>query len=586
MKIKKIFIENYRAIKSLEVDLKYSINPIIGINEAGKTSILKAILAFDKSRDSYNKGEHLDPQNKYHTKDTTDCMIKASIFLDAEEIKKLIKFLNIKTDTDDFVIIEKFYEKDEFLLIRKLSKDKSPQYKHGKYLYSNENLSDNVSNRVRDFLVMHLPILLYFDDFTDRVPEQISFPNDYKDTGKLSPKAIEKDWQEIIQEIFRRADTEGIESEDTSKPLQNFLTIKDVDRKDNILSDIEYTLNKEIIEEWQKIKKRGDTSFADDSMKLELQMSFSEGNKFTFKVKDSASNNKKRLFNINERSKGFQWFFNYMIKLKFNPRYRVKQENSIFLLDEPGSYLHSSAQEELLKELKEVSKENTIIYCTHSQFLLNPEHIKLGNIKIAEKKEDSIVLHDYGSYRTDNKGGALTPIYQALQLNFSFDFRGKIVVTEGVTDFYFFNMLKKYTDKIDENITFIPGTGAGSLSTLLSLSIAFSEKFLVILDKDDDGTEAKKKYIGSFGDKVSEFIYMYKNDKKKCELEDIFSPLDGKKLKTITSADNIKKALPILYYDNIEEEKRKFIEGLDNTTLKNLKGTFEAISKLSQNSSI
>ena len=160
------------------------------------------------------------------------------------------------------------------------------------------------------------------------------------------------------------------------KTLISYLKVSDPDTKADILSDVQQTLNKEIIDEWKRIKNSG-ASFADDSDKLELVI-VNQGNSFKFKVKDKSNNDKQRTFDINERSKGFQWFFNYMVKLKFNPNYKGKLENSIFLLDEPGSYLHSSAQSELLKELHTVSEKNTIIYCTHSQYLLNPEIIKLG----------------------------------------------------------------------------------------------------------------------------------------------------------------------------------------------------------------
>ncbi|PID69812.1 MAG: hypothetical protein CR985_03940 [Flavobacteriales bacterium] len=44
------------------------------------------------------------------------------------------------------------------------------------------------------------------------------------------------------------------------------------------------------------------------------------------KVKDKSHKGKKRTFDISERSKGFQWFFNYMVKLKFNPNYKEHQK--------------------------------------------------------------------------------------------------------------------------------------------------------------------------------------------------------------------------------------------------------------------
>jgi predicted ATP-dependent endonuclease of OLD family len=176
---------------------------------------------------------------------------------------------------------------------------------------------------------------------------------------------------------------------------------------------------------------------------------------FKFKVKDKSNSNKSRTFSINSRSKGFQWFFNYMVKLKFNPNYSGDTlENALFLLDEPGSYLHSSAQIELLKELKKVSNNNQVIFCTHSQFLLDPKTIELGSIRIAEKTGSEVKSFNFGDCKAKRDKGALTPIYQALNLNFAHDFMGDIVILEGITDFYLFELLKKYKH-ISQHIKFI-----------------------------------------------------------------------------------------------------------------------------------
>jgi len=102
MKIESFRIVNYRAIEDIEFKLNYSMNPIIGINESGKTSILQAILALDKTRDKLNKGEHLEFQNKYSTKATKDCSITANISLDASDKTSLMKKLSLKTDSDDY----------------------------------------------------------------------------------------------------------------------------------------------------------------------------------------------------------------------------------------------------------------------------------------------------------------------------------------------------------------------------------------------------------------------------------------------------------------------------------------------------
>lgn len=570
MKIKQFTIENYRAIEHIDLKLNYSINPIIGVNESGKTSILKAILAFDQGRDKYSSGEHLDPQNKYSTKDTKNCRVSALINLDKQEIEELIRFAKVRSDSEDHKVLHSIDSTTDFLLSRLL------RIKSRSYEYNHDGLTSKTSERVKKFLISHIPFILYFDDFTDRVPVEFQFPEDYISTGSL-PRNKNRDWLEIIEEIFRRADLEGIDDEET--PLQSFMRIGDRDRKGDILSDIEQVLDKEIINEWKKIKKSGSSNFADDSAKLELKIVNPESNKFEFKVKDKSNDDKLRTFNVNERSKGFQWFFNYMIKLKFNPRYQKKQENSIFLLDEPGSYLHSSAQGELLNELSSVSKKNTIVYCTHSQYLLNPTVIRLGSIKITEKHESKISLHEYGNYKTNMDRGALSPVYQALQLNFAHDFVGKLVITEGVTDFYFFELIRLYAGLIDTSINIIPGVGSGNSSTLLSLAIPFSDDYLLLFDNDKGGKDALKKYKKEFGNSILSKCHFYQQSKEKFQLEDHFSKNDGSRLLNLTKSDNIKKALGILFYD-LKEAQCDFIKSLDDETTSNVEDTITRINLL------
>ena len=49
MKILKFIIQNYRAIEEVTVNLNHSMIPIIGVNESGKTTILKALSEEDIS---------------------------------------------------------------------------------------------------------------------------------------------------------------------------------------------------------------------------------------------------------------------------------------------------------------------------------------------------------------------------------------------------------------------------------------------------------------------------------------------------------------------------------------------------------
>lgn len=566
MKIEKFNINNYRAIKNIEFDIKHSISPIIGVNESGKTTILKAILAFDKSRDKFNNGDHLEYKNRYFTHKHEKCTITAYLTLSEDEIAELIKKTNIKTSSDEYPILANLNIQTIFQLTRTLDSEKN--------LYSTQldNLSADTCERIAKYLSSKIPYILYFDDFADRVPDTIEFPTNYMNEQKLS-HTKQREWQEIIQEIFNRANTEAsLDDQNGETLLASYLkkAEEDEDVGNDILSDVQQTLNNEITSEWIKIKRSGISLGDNESEALEIEIVHQKNsNSFQFKVKDKSNNGKSRTFDISQRSKGFQWFFNYMVKLKFNPNYKGELENSIFLLDEPGSYLHSSAQSELLKELQKVSIKNTIIYCTHSQFLLNPDYIKVGSIKITEKQDSEISLKNFGSYKGQNHAGALSPIYQALQLNIAHDYLGKIALTEGITDYYFFKMLQNNTDLINKEIKFIAGGGASHLDILISLAVSFSENFIILLDHDKAGKQAKKKYIDTFTQSLEENILFYNTEKDNFVLEDLLSGSDSSHLLEITKSDDKKRAWGFLYYD-YKDKQKDFFENLDQNTLKNL----------------
>lgn len=576
MKFNKFVIDNYRAIKNITLELNHSILPLIGVNESGKTSILHAILSYDSGQDRLNQGYHLEYVNRYDTLQKQKCEITAHICLTERDFDKLNKALKTSSDNPVFDVLNKLKKNKECFIIKRILSDPERPYVLSYPIIEDKTIEKRIIGHIRN----NQPYILYFDDFTDRVPSEVSFSPDYISSGQIKGKAY-KEWQCIIEEIFNKSGTEDYKDSSSSgeTPLQAFMKLKDKDLRDGVLYDITDVLEKEIIAEWKKMKKSGLNKLADDSEKLELLINYDETDyTFEFKVRDKSKEDKKRIFNITQRSKGFQWFFNYMIKLKFNPRYKQSAKNSIYLLDEPGSYLHASAQIELLKELQKVSETNTLIYCTHSHYLLNPNIIKLGSIRIAEKSKGNISLINFGNYQGKNENGALSPIYQALQLNISNEFLGKLVILEGITDFYFFSMIQKYSDHFSKDVRLIAGAGSGSSTTMLSLGLSFAENFVVLFDNDKGGSDAIKKYRGEFGAPIQNYFQLY-STKENARLEDLISKEDGDFLLTNTGTTSIKKSLGIFFYDK-KELHSEFIRGLTNETIANFKTVFDRINSL------
>jgi len=76
---------------------------------------------------------------------------------------------------------------------------------------------------------------------------------------------------------------------------------------------------------------------------------------------------------IGMRSRGFIWFFSFLA-------WFFQQQKSgkpvILLLDEPGVFLHASAQGDLLRFIETELKNHQVIYTTHSPFMIDPRRLE------------------------------------------------------------------------------------------------------------------------------------------------------------------------------------------------------------------
>ena len=362
--------------------------------------------------------------------------------------------------------------------------------------------------------------------------------------------------------------------------------MNDTDKQDSLLSDINDVLNKEIIEDWRRLASRSGVS-ADDPRDLRLELRYDGSPKgyfrFEFKVRDRSSD-RGRFFNVTDRSKGLQWFFNFLMRLKFNPKYLDHQRDAIYLLDEPGSYLHSSAQEELLKALRTISETNTILYCTHSQHLLDPDIVNVARTRIVSKETAIIRVIPFGSANTSDYLGALTPLYNALHLRSGVFNRkiAKAVICEGITDYYFFKMLTEFSAEFDFDVLdFIPGSGAGHLKDLISMCIAWADDFVVLLDSDDAGTKARDRYERFFGaQEARRFIhYSMPGQSDNVTLESFLSQDDAARVLELTGAKHLKSGIIELYYES-ETARGRIFRALDQQTIVNLSQVKMALTRL------
>jgi predicted ATP-dependent endonuclease of OLD family len=563
MKYIKFEIENYRGIsEKLTIDLeKSSLVPLIGINECGKTTILQAIYCFDYINDAEYKGKHLENiLNLYKTSDTNPQTVTATIEYKAKELSDLVEENNIREQTkaDEAKKTGKTYNPTIIDTdgIKSLSKNRMRIQRDLTTLeYSFLDQEFNVLKGIIKKIISYSPYILYNDDFMDRPPNSIDIP-------EAKPEKL-TDWLAIFERLF--------ESKDCS--LFDIISEKDERRRLSIIYDVEEILNKKLSKAWK-------TFLLSDHDSLNVKLILKD-KKLEIAIIEKIGSNRERFFDVADRSKGFLWFFNFVMKLEFNPKIVGNAKDTIFLLDEPGSYLHSTAQEKLCKKIKGISEnDGNVIYCTHSHHLLHPEVIKLNQIYIVEKSRNKNITATPLTKMTMLREtvNAYQPLFDALHIPAFDDFytKNKIILVEGIYDRYVIFMFCT----LENSIQILPGTSADSIVKNLQIVIGFSKKYLAIWDNDEEGREKYQRACKIFGEHEAKYFTMLPLDgRKKRKMEQMFEVGDLEKIcnkLSLPENSSYEKIILELYYS---KQKSKIISSITDATKKNFATLSEIIRK-------
>lgn len=189
--------------------------------------------------------------------------------------------------------------------------------------------------------------------------------------------------------------------------------------------------------------------------------------------------------NLNERSRGFKWFFSFYITFAADTA-GGSAENAILLLDEPGLFLHAVAQRNLLSHFAN-DYQNQIIYTTHSPFMIPVDDIRaVRTVNIGEDTGTTVANDPVGDEKT------LFPIQTALSYDLTQTlFVGeKNLVVEGVTDYWYLSTASDYLNDIGNgglprDLVLTPAGGAQKIPYMAALLAAQNLKVLVLLDDED-----------------------------------------------------------------------------------------------------
>jgi len=484
MRYKRFVIKDYRAIIGpLEIKLdKAGLTPIVGVNESGKTTILHALFAFDHLNDDLNDGgRHLkDVANLYRTSPPSACVV-AEIELTKGELKRAASAGEKQVERQK-AYFQWLQRRTKLPGIIQIYRDLTTR----KYIIRPDEFGDaDQQDSLARQIISQMPYILYFDDFRDKIPERIPVSADAEDSSG---------WTAIIEQLFKQTDA--------SFSVYKLAGLEDRQRK-TVLAKVERALNDTLTREWATFR-------LDDREALKIKISFEQESVrparcfIKLDVVETDISGDEHYFYISDRSKGFYWFFNFVMKLEFNPKIVANQSHSIYLLDEPGSYLHALAQRKLCRKLSQISEKNWVAYCTHSHYLLDPEVIPVNKIKVAQKDGNgNVELVSIAAYddSVSERRSALQPVLDALQIKpFALDLIGKqlTVITEGIYDYFAIELFRN-----DRPIFVLPSVGADSIKFYISLMIAWQIDFRALWDNDPEGRERHRQAAQFFGEEIA-----------------------------------------------------------------------------------
>ncbi len=220
-----------------------------------------------------------------------------------------------------------------------------------------------VTKILSDYLISKIPTFIYMDDYKSfQGTARLNEVQQRRKEGHTTPE--DKTLLTIMALSGLDLDNE------VTKGGSADTVVKEQRQYD--MNDAGLTLTNEISERWSQ--RRYEVQFRADAYSF-----------FTM-VKDQSG---EHLIPLEDRSKGFQWFFSFDLLFMYESKGDFK--GCVLLLDEPGLHLHPDAQRDLLNRLEAYAKGNTLVYSTHLPFMIDlrkPERIRT----ISETKDKGTIV--------------------------------------------------------------------------------------------------------------------------------------------------------------------------------------------------
>ena len=376
MNLERIEIKNFRSIENLAFDILPVADSktftLLGINESGKSSFLRAIQLVDEDK-------ILFPQD--FNSELIDVEISLKYSLTSAELKALKDELFNKYKLDKKAVIK--FQVNSIEILVKFSPQATSEKTISEKINFTESIFPNLTfdstdKTIKDKLDEAHPELdlesffnTEYSNYFWNLSHQITF-------WKSTPEYLISD--EIDLKQFASSPSK------VSIPLQNCFGLADIT---DIPSEVEKLNNPVSIQNLEdklsdKVTVHINKLWPEHPIKIKFKIN---SNKLTFLVEDLDV--KYKVKTTNQRSDGFRQFISFLLTLSAE-NITDELQNSILLLDEPEIHLHPNAQINLKNELIKISQNgnnNIVFFATHSNYMI--DKVNIDRCYKVIKKENS-----------------------------------------------------------------------------------------------------------------------------------------------------------------------------------------------------
>jgi len=559
MKLKSIKIENYKSFgEENNILILDDLNTIIGKNESGKSNLIECLsgiclsgindkLFFQK----YNRNTENypiisvilipteDEKIKYKIKGETEIKINDQYDIDivggfSDMIEQNINFQNNRKRLNELCsnandLFSSYEQKNNFNTIIKMINDSQNK------MFLNYNFIDSITSKIynnsdyKELSECLKNCIYYLIEIEELLPDFIEIKN-YFLNSKYTRKYLEDENSDKIM-LKHLLNCIDMNLED----LMKYWLISNEADKYNFKDKFNNKLNK-LINEFNKFYTQE---------KVEFVATF-ENDSLNFIVKTT-----NKYLNLDERSNGLKWYLNMYIQI-VSKTACSDIRNYIILMDEPGVYLHVNAQKELLNLFEDfTSKNNQIIYTTHSPFMIYEDKPYRTRLIIKDSNGNSNISNKYYSlpHKMGSKTETLTPLLKAIGMSMSYNILSinnerENIITEGISDY---NYLKGYFClKKCNTPNIIPSVSVDNINNIASILIGWGCKFKVLLDQDSAGRKQYKVLTNKLVLNSNLIVFADGNrtpiEHTSFSIEDVFSDNDKEKIGINSDDYHIEKA--------------------------------------------